>query len=217
MRGAANEDAIQWIERPDLWPSGRLAVLGEAGVGKSHFLQVFAQRHSARVLHATALRSFMPLPEAEALAVDDADCVEDPLALLHVLNVTAERGMPTLLAGRSAPAHWDMHLPDLASRLRAMNVVALHPPDDDLLRAMLSRLLADHQLVLTERLQALMLFHLPRRGGALREAVAALDRLALACGGNVTRAMVAEIIGESAASVETPVEGDHLLGGCPLA
>ena len=110
--------------------------------------------------------------------------------------------MPTLLAGRTTPSRWAVDLPDLASRLRAMSVVALYLPDDDLLRALLRRLLGERQLLVAENLQAYMLLHLPRTGGALRDAVARLDRLALAGGGQVTRAMAASVVGETTAAVE---------------
>ena len=202
LRGSANEAALIWIEQADAWPSLRLAVQGEEGSGKTHLLHVFAARYGATVLPAASLRLFMPLPDARGLAIDDADTVENPRALLHVLNAAAERRMPTLLAGRTAPSHWDVSLPDLASRLRAMSVVALAPPDDDLLRALLRRLLSERQLVVAENLQAYMLHHLPRTGGALRDAVAQLDRLALAAGGQVSRAMAARAVGETAAAVE---------------
>ena len=212
LRGQANEEAFQWIERPQLWPAGRLAIQGEAGVGKTHFLHVFAQLYNAAVLPAAALHMFMPVSSVRALAVDDADTIDDPRVLLHLLNTAAEQGMPTLLAGRVAPAHWAVGLPDLSSRLRAMNTAILHPLDDGLLRAILGRLLADRQLVVPERLQTHMLLHLPRTGGALREAVARLDRLALAAGRHVTRAMVARVVSRADLPVETmEVEGDDLL------
>ncbi len=39
-----------------------------------------------------------------------------------------------------------MTLPDLVSRLRAMRLVKLGPPDDDLLRRVLTKLFADRQI-----------------------------------------------------------------------
>jgi chromosomal replication initiation ATPase DnaA len=99
--------------------------------------------------------------------------------------------MSVLLAGRTAPAHWNVGLPDLASRLRAMSVVTVRPPDDALLSALLSQFLADRQLRVSQRVQEYLLSHLPRTGGALREAAARLDRLALAQGGRTTCEMAA--------------------------
>jgi chromosomal replication initiation ATPase DnaA len=198
LPGDANEDALAWLARPEMWPFGRLAVYGEAGAGKTHLLHLFAARARAALLPAEALRPFTALPQAAALAIDDADTVADPRALLHLLNSAAEAGMMVLLAGRSPPSQWRVGLPDLASRLRAITTVALRLPEDDLLRALLARLLAERQLVVPERVQQYLLTHLPRTGGALREAAARLDRLALASGGHVTRAMAALVADEPA-------------------
>jgi chromosomal replication initiation ATPase DnaA len=74
--------------------------------------------------------------------------------------------------------------------------VALHAPEDDLLRPLLARLLADRQLRVPEKLQDFLLARLPRTGGALREAAARLDRLSLAEGRHVSRALVARVAEE---------------------
>jgi chromosomal replication initiation ATPase DnaA len=187
--GDANEAALAWIEAPANWPSLRLAVHGEEGTGKTHLLHLFAARHHAALLPATAVRRLVPPPDAPALAIDDADCVADPVALLHLINSAAEHRIPLLLSGRTAPAYWPFTLPDLVSRLRATSAVALLPPEDGLLRAMLARLLSDRQLRVPEPVQDFLLARLPRTGGALRAAVARLDRLSLAAGGTVTRAL----------------------------
>ena len=61
-----------------------------------------------------------------------------------------------LLTARSAPAAWRRRAcRDLASRLRALPVVALAAPDDALLRAVLVKLFADRQLAVDESLVAL--------------------------------------------------------------
>ena len=200
LPGACNAAALAWLENPSAWPAQRLLVHGPDGAGKTHLLHVFAARHHAALLPALAVRRLEPPPEAAALAIDDADSVADPRALLHLLNQTAERGMPVLLAARLPPAVWAIQLPDLASRLRAITTVALHVPEDDLLRPLLARLLADRQLRVPEKLQDWLLARLPRTGGALREAAARLDRLSLAEGRHVSRAMaarVAEDLGEA--------------------
>jgi chromosomal replication initiation ATPase DnaA len=201
--GACNEDALAWIETPGDWPTKRLAIYGDEGTGKTHLLHVFAARHHAALLPAEAVRRLVPPPDAAALAIDDADSVVDEVALLHLLNAAAERFIPVLLTARVPPARWGFRLPDLVSRLRAMPTVALLAPDDGLLRALLARLLADHQLRVPERLQEFLLARLPRTGGALREAAARLDRLSLAEGGTITRRIAQCVVDELGAAAET--------------
>ena len=87
-------------------------------------------------------------------------------------------------------------LPDLASRLRAVTAVGLTLPEDELLAALLARLIAERQLRVDEAVQAYLLARLPRSGAALREAAARLDRASLALGRRVTRATAAIVLTE---------------------
>jgi chromosomal replication initiation ATPase DnaA len=151
-------------------------------------LHHFRARHDAAILPAGDLRRFMALPAAVALAIDDADGVADGEALLHLLNSAAEHHKPLLLAAREPPSRWRFSLPDLVSRLRATPTVGLLPPDDSLLAAMLTRLLAERQLAVQERL--------PRTGNAMREAAARLDRLSLAAGRAVTAKHAQQVVDE---------------------
>ena len=196
LPAACNEDALAWIAAPKFWPGLRLAVHGGEGTGKTHLLHVFAATCHAALLPAAAVRRLVPPPDAASLAIDDADGVVDEVALLHLLNVAAERHVPVLLAARTPPSRWDFRLPDLVSRLRATASVGLLAPDDGLLRALLVRLLSDHQLRVPEWLPDFLLARLPRTGGALREAAARLDHLSLAGGGGITRAIAKRVVEE---------------------
>ena len=193
----ANAEALAWLARPGEWPGLRLAVHGPEGCGKTHLLHVFAERNGAVLLRGEAVRRLVEMPARGGLAVDDADAAPEPEALLHLLNAAAERGLPVLLAGRAPPALWPVSLPDLTSRLRATAAVGLGQPDDGLLRALLGRLLAERQLRVDPPIQDYLLARLPRHGAALREAACRLDRLSLASGRAVTRAMAAAILAQS--------------------
>jgi chromosomal replication initiation ATPase DnaA len=84
-----------------------------------------------------------------------------------------------LLAARTAPARWTIRLPDLASRLRAITAVEIAPPEEELLQALLARLLADRQLRLPDPVHQWLLRRLPRTAAALADAVARLDAASL--------------------------------------
>ncbi|HEX3347458.1 MAG TPA: chromosomal replication initiator DnaA, partial [Acetobacteraceae bacterium] len=138
----SNAAALTWLQRTPAWPQGRLAVWGECGSGKTHLLHLWARREGAAVIPGTLLRA---TPVAGPLAIDDADTAgERPL--LHTLNSAGEARYPVLLVGREPPARWRVALPDLASRLRAITAVAIEPPEDSLLRALLAKLIADREL-----------------------------------------------------------------------
>jgi len=209
LTAASNQDALTWLERWRDWPDRRLALWGQAGCGKTHLLHIWAARHDATRLIGQALRgleegspadgglderSREALPASGAVVVDDADTVSPDTTLLHLLNTARDRGLFVLLAGRTAPAHWPLRLPDLTSRLRAVTAVEIRPPDDDLLRTLLVRLLADRQLTMSRHLQDWLLLRLPRSPAALRQAVARLDRASLAFGKAITRPLASQLL-----------------------
>lgn len=173
----SNADACTWLRRTGEWPNRRLALWGEAGRGKTHLLHVWAARTGATLWHGPALGLLPELPVAGGIALDDADGVPEETALLHLLNAASEADLPVLLAARQPPARWEVRLADLASRLRAVTAVEISAPEETLLRAILARLLADHQLRRLEPVQDWLLLRLPRNAAVLREAV---DRLNVA-------------------------------------
>ncbi|OYV48451.1 MAG: hypothetical protein B7Z77_10430 [Acidocella sp. 20-58-15] len=100
------------------------------------------------------------------------------------------------MTARLPPSRQATQLPDLASRLRASLATEIRPPDDAALALFLARLAAARQLVLDFHIQNLLLSHLPRTPAALAEAVARLDRAALANGGKITRNLTLDLIND---------------------
>lgn len=188
----SNREALAWLRRPEGWPNGRLALAGPPATGKTHMLRGFAAGRGWPVLDGAALRGLPAVPAGAAgLALDDADCAAEERALLHLVNICAERGQFLLLAGREPPARWPVALPDLRSRLRATAAAAVRPPEDALLAKLLRKHFADRQLRFDPALAAWLLARLPREAAAVAEAAARLDRAALASGGRVSRTLAA--------------------------
>ena len=187
LAAPSNDAARRWLAAD--WPDGRLALWGPEGVGKTHLLTIEARRLGVEVRAGATLQPPPALP-ASACVIDDAEAAPEP-ALLHCLNAAQEAGQRMLLASRQAPARWPVRLPDLASRLRAIQSVEVLPPDDNLLRALLARMLSDRRLLVSETMQRWMFLRLPRSAAAMREAAARLDRAQLVAAGPVTRLLAA--------------------------
>ncbi|MBK1662595.1 P-loop NTPase family protein [Paracraurococcus ruber] len=218
LEDASNAAALAWLRRPADWPGGRLALFGQAATGKTHMLRGLAAARGWPVLEGLALRGWPAVPPGEGLALDDADCAPEEAALLHLLNLCAERGQAVLLAGRDPPARWAVTLPDLRSRLRAMPAVAVHPPGDALLSALLRRHFLLRQLRVERPLQDWLLARLPRAAAAMEEAAARLDRAALAAGGRVTRALAREALADLPGFGPGPEDDDSMASrrdACP--
>lgn len=180
----SNAEALAWLDDPARWPGGRIALFGPAGVGKSHL----ARSLGWRLIDGPHLRGLAE-PAPGGTVLDDADAVPDERALLHLVNLCAERGERLLLVGRDPPARWAVALADLGSRLKATTAVGIGRPGDALLGALLAKHFADRQLRVAFDVQDWLLARLSRDAAALAEAAARLDRAALVARAPVTRAL----------------------------
>jgi len=197
LSGRANETALALIDRWTDWPARAIALIGPEGSGKSHLAAIWAQAAGGRVIasHAIDAASVPQVLSSGALAIEDADRGEfDEAALFHLLNLAREQSAYVLITARKTPASWPTRLPDLASRLRALPVVTLDPPDDALLAAVLVKLFADRQLVVDERLIEFLAHRIERSFAAAQAAVAELDHEAMRLKRPVSRALAAEIL-----------------------
>ena len=195
--GQGNETALALIDRWTDWPARAIALIGPEGSGKSHLAAIWARAAGGRVIasHAIYAPSVPQALSSGALAIDDADHGElNEAALFHLLNLAREQSAYVLITARQAPAIWPIMLPDLASRLRALPVVTLDPPDDALLAAVLVKLFADRQLAVDERLIEFLVHRIERSFAAARAAVAELDHEAMRLKRPVNRALAAEVL-----------------------
>ncbi len=193
----SNAAAVALIDRWPDWPSHAILLVGPAGSGKSHLVEVWRQLSGARRIAAGKLRP-MDVPtllDTGALALEDAPGQRlDETALFHLMNLAREQGARLLITAATHPASWRVALPDLASRLRAAPVVELGPPDDELLRGVLVKLFADRQLAVDEPLVSFLLTRMPRSLDAARLLVAEIDRRALEERAEVTRTFAARVL-----------------------
>ena len=206
----SNEAAVAMIDRFPDWPHYGVVLVGGSGSGKSHLLEVWRQASGARLIAAAELVSEAPdrLLEQGALAIDGAPGPDlDERALFHLLNLARQTGAHVLIASEVDPAHWPVTLPDLASRLRALPVARLDPPDDALLRGVLVKQFADRQLAVEEPVISYLILRMPRSLAAARAVVMELDALALAGQSAVTRALAARVLQQMTEPGLFPDEG----------
>lgn len=201
VTGRANAEAIALIEAMPDWPVRGVLLVGPEGSGKSHLVSIWCEfSGAARIAAADLARDDADrLTAGGVVAVEDLHAGPvDEAALFHLLNLAAERNARVLATSRDGPAALALTLPDLVSRLRAMRLVSLGAPDDELLRRVLAKLFADRQLDVDPAVIAYLATRMERSFAAANSVVAALDKAALAGGRGVTRKLAAEVLGEIA-------------------
>jgi chromosomal replication initiation ATPase DnaA len=197
LEGPANTAGLALIDGWPEWPNRIMWLAGPEGSGKSHLAAIWAEDAGARSTTANALTA-AAVPGAlatGALVVEDLRSKEvDERALFHLMNLAREDGAYVLLTGREMPATLDIELRDLRSRLRAVPVVSLLPPDDLLFRSLIVKFCADRQMTVDESVISYLATRLERSSAAARRAVELLDGEGLRLGRPVTRALAAELL-----------------------
>lgn len=193
MPGEPNREALAWLARWPDWPGPALVLHGPPGCGKTHLARIWATRTAARSVEHAALAVTDP-NEHPAWVLDDAEPVTDEKALLSFYNRLREGGAHLLLTARRPVGAWTLSLPDLASRLRAAPSVAIGPPDDALLGAVLLKLFADRQLAVSEGVIEYLVRHMERSFGAAQAVVAGLDAMSLRLQRPITVALARSLL-----------------------
>lgn len=193
----SNRAALTQVDAWHDWPSGRLMIIGPQGAGKTHLAHIWAAQSGAKIIAAADLaQADLPaLAAAGGVAVEDAQDLpyQAEAALFHLHNLLSNAGH-LLITARSPARDWGLTLPDLKSRMQAMAIAQLTAPDTALIGAVLVKLFADRQIAVPPNLIAYLAPRIERSIGAARDIVAALDRMALAQGRAVTRALAADLL-----------------------
>jgi len=197
LEGPANAEALALVERWPDWPNRIMLLVGPEGSGKSHLAAIWAEQAGARSTSAHALTA-PAVPGAlatGALVIEDLKPAEfDERAMFHLMNLAREDEASVLITARMAPSAFEIELRDLRSRLRAVPMVSLLPPDDQLFRALIVKFCADRQLAVDETVVSYLATRIERSFAAARQAVELLDTEALRLGRPVTRALAAELL-----------------------
>ena len=193
----ANAAALALIDGWPDWPNRIMLLVGPEGSGKSHLAAIWAEQAGARSTTAHALTA-AAVPGAlatGALVIEDlspSSC--DERALFHLMNLAREDQAFVLMTARLPLSASDIELRDLRSRLRAVPVVTLMPPDDHLFRALIVKLCADRQVSIDENVVNYLATRIERSFAAARHAVELLDSEGLRLGRPITRALAAELL-----------------------
>jgi chromosomal replication initiation ATPase DnaA len=193
----SNEAAVAMVDQWPRWPSYGAIIEGPAGSGKSHLAGVWQQVSSAALvaaeeLHTETVPAMLSGPGLVIENLGEGKAREQ--ALFHALNLARQQSKHILFTAVRPVSRMGFVLPDLVSRLSALAVARILPPDDALLRGVLVKHFADRQIAVDEALVNYLVARMPRSMGMAREVVAAIDAVALAEKAEVTRAFAGRVL-----------------------
>lgn len=191
-RGPSNADAVAAVQAWPAWRDGCLAIVGPKGVGKSHLAQAWAAAAGALIVDSEA--PDVIAARGRPVLLEDADRGVSTEGLFHLINLAAREGGGLLLTARTPPAAWPTALPDLRSRLNALPVVEIEPPDDAVLEGVLRRFFRDRNIRPPEAVYPYLLARMPRSIPDAARIVRELDEAGDEGFRPVTRALARHIL-----------------------
>lgn len=166
-----NQTAFKQI---DSWPDWRtLLLVGPAGSGKTHLGHIWARKAGALLIDCKQTK-LMPDKIKTHCLIDNAEHADEE-ALFHLVNIAKEQELSLLICLSTAPKQLGITLPDLSSRLLAMPVAHIDPPDDALLIGVMQKLLADRQLHASDDTLHYALARMERSFAATESFIRSLD------------------------------------------
>ena len=207
--GACNRAAYELVCRWPDWSHFSTGLNGPAGAGKTHLARIWAGAAGAGIADIARLREAGSDALAAAnprwvLELDEsaaASTAEDERALFHFHNLLHAAGGALLYVSREPLLRRRVALPDLRSRMAVCPAAAVSEPDDAVLAAVMVKLAADRQIVLSEAVIAAVLQRGERSFAAVAAMVRALDARALADRRAINSRLAHEVMDALAAAV----------------
>ncbi|MEO9296432.1 hypothetical protein [Devosia alba] len=177
------------------WSEPVTLLVGPAKSGKSHLARIFADRSSARFAGVNELEALATQGGRGPLIVEDVDQLGyDEVGLFHLLNQSLREQRPILMTARDEIANWSLSTDDVRSRVRRATAFTLELTDDIQLSQMLVKLFRDRQVTVDPKIIFYLVARMERSSEEAVLLADLMDRLALAKGSAVTRAIAAEAL-----------------------
>jgi chromosomal replication initiation ATPase DnaA len=199
----ANADARTALDSWPAWHGGCLALVGPAGAGKSHLAQTWAKSVGATILSGAAAVDLRAL-EGGPVVLEDADREASDEDLFHLINMAGADGGGLLLTARTPPSQWPAKVPDLRSRLNAMQVAELEEPDEAILTAVFDKFFRERNIRPAEDLVPYLLNRIERSVPEALKIVTLLDEAADAHGRAVSKTLARQILDAESLDTEPP-------------
>jgi len=169
----SNAEAVAWVDRWPDWPSPTVLLVGPPGCGKTHLGHVW--RKAANAIEYLGQETVLEIDSEPRVFVDNTEygfCDED---ILHLFNNVVSAGGCLLFTVTTPPVRWKNRLPDLTSRLSAAPNIRIHPPDENLIAAVMVKMFTDQKLSVSTEVLDYLLNRMERSFEAARNLVSLLN------------------------------------------
>jgi chromosomal replication initiation ATPase DnaA len=192
----AHQIIVNWPN--DVWgvhPYERTLILrGPPSSGKSFLAYNWSLPAAAKFININEKLTGEELEAYENFIIEDIDYIQDEKTILHNFNILNERRKYLLMTCVNMP---DIKLPDLCSRLKATNSIAISYPDDHLIKILIFKFFSDHFVRIPTPVINYLLQYLPRRFDLLNKILSRINNYSLENKQKITIPLIKKIIVEN--------------------
>lgn len=215
MVSKCNFEAFKMVDSWPEWPFFAICLYGPSGCGKTHLSRIFSDRvavltnhpykiPSIKAAHLSMETPFELFKQNHCLIIEDLNEKINEEALFHLYNLYRNEGGSILLTAPKAPARMKFSLPDLQSRLNIIPSIEINEPDDDMLSALIVKLFADRQLIVSPEIITYMIKNMKRSFSFCNKLVEEIDNTSLAR----KRAITVPLVKEAIQTLNNLAQGD---------
>lgn len=206
----SNRTAYQMLTSPSLSNAPPIAAItGAQGAGKTHLLHVLCQQQKILLLPLNYIGDAPAdslTKQHSVIAIDDFHTLKEAsekhpallASLAQLINAVRAENTHLIVFSRIAPARLDAALDDLTSRLKAIPEIALLPPDDMLLHALLYKYFSDRQLRVGDDIIPYILSRMERTAIAAQTIVSEIDARSMQYKREITLPLVRQTLNDIA-------------------
>ncbi|WP_421090150.1 DnaA regulatory inactivator HdaA [Pseudochrobactrum sp. MP213Fo] len=201
----SNRAAVDLIDRWPEWPSPVAMLVGPAGAGKTHLAAIWRSQNDAEILDPRDINEqALEIAAQRPVLIDDIGAEPfDETGLFHLINTVRQTAGSSakgqsqaslLMTSQLQPLQWNITLPDLISRLKAVTIVDISEPDDYLLSTVIYKLFADRQVSVDPAVISYIVSRVERSLDSVIVLVDLLDHMALQQKIRITKALATQAL-----------------------
>ncbi len=188
----SNIEAYKAIHSEVAWLNNILLIIGEESSGKTHLARIWQEKCNAKFLDEN--EDFPPLANKFAnYILEDIEQIKSEEYLFHLINFVRNNSFSLLLTARSLPTFL---IPDLRSRINAIQKIIIKKPDDEIIRVLLLKQFSDRQLKINPEVIDYIVTRAERSYSFIAKLVSLIDRLSLAEKKNITIPVVKKALSD---------------------
>ncbi|MDR3179660.1 MAG: hypothetical protein LBT70_02065 [Holosporaceae bacterium] len=179
-----NREAIMCLMQWPNWNANGVIIYGDAGVGKTHIANLWAQTANAvYVLRHSLNRDPRSLFDAKCNFIidnfDDFLNVQNYDWIFHFFNIAKEKNKYFLLLSRNHPLLWKIPLNDLRSRLFTLTTIQMKNPEDELLFKIAKKISRDWGIAIADEAIRYLIRIVDRNVSSVTNTLRIFDKIAL--------------------------------------